>query len=613
MVLHDVVPYRGRYALESYMSFITYWVFYFRLSLHELLAELEEDEPDRAEVYMIPPDDGVETDQDSDKSDEEHEADPNHFGPSMLRTECEAILYRRNPPEYDSEDDIPLSSLVPKKRKNEKPRNTEKIQKQRAWKFEEPSFAINTECHPEQPPADLINLNSPLKFFQLFFDGNLCEVILAQSNIYASQKNVNMNLRLEELYVFFGALLLSGYAKYPNKRMYWSSESDVPKILADSMRLNRFEQIVRNLHLNDNSNIDKEDRLYKLRPIIETLNVNFRKYSGLDEKLSIDESMIPYYGKHYAKQFIKGKPIRFGFKNWALCTSNGYLLAFDIYMGKQPTLDNENKTFGIGGNVVLSLLEKANIPPHKGYQIYFDNYFTSLKLLTHLSQKGFCATGTLRENRVEKCPLKSKQEWNKAERGSSHCVSSEDVVVVQWKDNKVVSAATNFDTSANKSASRYCRETKSKINIPQPGIIYNYNRGMGGVDKLDNMVANYRTRIRQKKWWWPIFVYLFDVSVVNAWLLMRIIHPDNPICSSLLSFRRNLALAFLHSYGVKSNKGKMPPTLPIDSRFDKLNHLVDYSETDRRCAFCTKKSNFICIKCAVGLHPKRCFTAYHTK
>ena len=45
--------------------------------------------------------------------------------------------------------------------------------------------------------------------------------------------------------------------------------------------------------------------------------------------------MIPYYGKHYAKQFIRGKPIRFGFKNWALCTSSGYMMAFDIYVGKQ--------------------------------------------------------------------------------------------------------------------------------------------------------------------------------------------------------------------------------------------------------------------------------------
>ena len=43
----------------------------------------------------------------------------------------------------------------------------------------------------------------------------------------------------------------------------------------------------------------------------------------MDENVSIDKSMIPYYGKHHAKQFIKGKPIRFGFKCWAICTSKG--------------------------------------------------------------------------------------------------------------------------------------------------------------------------------------------------------------------------------------------------------------------------------------------------
>lgn len=78
---------------------------------------------------------------------------------------------------------------------------------------------------------------------------------------------------------------------------------------------------------------------------------------------------------------------------------------------------------------------------------------------------------------------------------------------------------------------------------------------MGGVDKLDTMVANCRTTIRQRKWWWPIFVYLFDVSEVNSWLLMRIIHPEDPVCSSLVSFRRNLALTVLYSNGVKSSRG----------------------------------------------------------
>ena len=127
---------------------------------------------------------------------------------------------------------------------------------------------------------------------------------------------------------------------------------------------------------------------------------------------------------------------------------------------------------------------------------------------------------------------------------------------------------------------------------------------MGGVDKMDNMVANYRTRMRQRKWWWPIFAYLFDVSVVNAWLLMRSIHPEEPVCLSLLLFRRTLALMLLHSYGVKSSKGKIAPKWIIWWTIRKLIEDV---------LFVGKKSNFICSKCGVGLHPKICFKAYHTK
>ena len=32
------------------------------------------------------------------------------------------------------------------------------------------------------------------------------------------------------------------------------------------------------------------------------------------EKYSIDEIMVPYYGRHSSKQYIRGKPIRFGYK-----------------------------------------------------------------------------------------------------------------------------------------------------------------------------------------------------------------------------------------------------------------------------------------------------------
>jgi len=44
--------------------------------------------------------------------------------------------------------------------------------------------------------------------------------------------------------------------------------------------------------------------------------------------------MVKSYAKTSLKQFIRGKPIRFGIKLWGLCTSNGFLLNLDLYCGK---------------------------------------------------------------------------------------------------------------------------------------------------------------------------------------------------------------------------------------------------------------------------------------
>lgn len=166
--------------------------------------------------------------------------------------------------------------------------------------------------------------------------------------------------------------MLSVYAKYPNKRLYWSKEN-APALLSESIRCNRFEQILRFLHLNDNNIHDISDRLYKLRPYIDSLSNSFLYHGGLNENLSVDESMIPYYGRHHAKQFVRGKPIRFGFKNWPLCPSSGYLVAFDIYTGKETERVNK---FGLGGDVVMKLVEKAQVPANSGHTLYIDNYFT---------------------------------------------------------------------------------------------------------------------------------------------------------------------------------------------------------------------------------------------
>ena len=122
-----------------------------------------------------------------------------------------------------------------------------------------------------------------------------------------------------------------------------------------------------------------------MRLLIDNLQRKFIKHRGFPEYLAIDESMIPYLEKHFAKQFIRGKPIRFGYKMWTLCSNGGYLHSFDLYMGKKENeAINTVLNIGLGENVVLNLIAKANLSSNHNHVLFFDNYFTSIPLMEEL-------------------------------------------------------------------------------------------------------------------------------------------------------------------------------------------------------------------------------------
>ena len=68
-----------------------------------------------------------------------------------------------------------------------------------------------------------------------------------------------------ELKTVFGCILLTGYSKLPHCRMYWYSSGDVPSLLSESIRRNRFDEILKNLHLANNEALNPVDRIAKLR------------------------------------------------------------------------------------------------------------------------------------------------------------------------------------------------------------------------------------------------------------------------------------------------------------------------------------------------------------
>ena len=101
------------------------------------------------------------------------------------------------------------------------------------------------------------------------------------------------------------------------------------------MSRDRFEEIMKYIHFNDNTHLDPEEKYPKVRPLMHHLNTKFIEGFCGEEQLDVDdESVVPYYGSHVYKQFIRNKPIRLGNKVWCLNVHLGYLVKFIPYQKK---------------------------------------------------------------------------------------------------------------------------------------------------------------------------------------------------------------------------------------------------------------------------------------
>ncbi|XP_072378904.1 uncharacterized protein [Diabrotica undecimpunctata] len=165
----------------------------------------------------------------------------------------------------------------------------------------------------------------PIDVFKLFFDKKCMDYLCKETVKYASQKSCPFSLSVDDLYKYFGILILSGYHPLPSRRMYWECRGDSHShLVSNTMSRNRFEQFHRFLHFNDNTLYQQTNKAFKVQPLIDHLNERFHHYlQPVNGSFSVDEAMEPYYEHHSMKQFIRGKPIRYGYKFWCVATSKG--------------------------------------------------------------------------------------------------------------------------------------------------------------------------------------------------------------------------------------------------------------------------------------------------
>ncbi|XP_050328491.1 piggyBac transposable element-derived protein 4-like [Bactrocera neohumeralis] len=206
-------------------------------------------------------------------------------------------------------------------------------------------------------PSFIDELETPAEFFQFFFDEDLINFIVEQSNILALQKDINKpaNITKSEIEQFIGEFsvntveklsenLFSGIVLYmslmklPSSRHYWDTTVG-QEFVRTIMTCNRWENIKRFLHFNNNEDMkspgeDGFDKLFKVRPLLNKIREKVLLIPK-EEQLVVDEQIIPTKCRHHLKQYIPAKPHKWGFKNFVLSGVSGFSYDFDIFAGAQ--------------------------------------------------------------------------------------------------------------------------------------------------------------------------------------------------------------------------------------------------------------------------------------
>ncbi|XP_049943210.1 piggyBac transposable element-derived protein 2-like [Schistocerca serialis cubense] len=261
---------------------------------------------------------------------------------------------------------------------------------------------------------------------------------------------------------------------------------------------------------------------------------------------------------------------------------------FEIYVGKNTCSD---RGLGLSGDIVLALTE--TLPEKQHFKVFADSWFSSIPLAIGLKERGIEFCGTIRADRMAKCPLKTEAELKKSGRGSCdwRVETTNNVALVCWFDRKRINFVSTYaSVEPMATCRRYSASEKKFIDVPRPYIVEKYNKHMEGMDLADMLIELYHINLR------------LPLTVVNGWLLHRrhTVQRGKTSKMSLLQFQANIAASLLLAGKSGSQKKRGRPSsemltrtpaakrtvcgAPVmDVRFDGFEHFADMVEKKGRC------------------------------
>jgi hypothetical protein len=185
-----------------------------------------------------------------------------------------------------------------------------------------------------------------IHYFELFWGLEIWNVLVENTNAYAQYKGARHKenkteeksrwwkaVTLYEMRIFIALLIYIGIIGTSNITSYWNTSGLTIHKPMESMTLFRFQQIKRYFHVSappTTPNLGTARWHTKLEPLASLLRTKFKAYVVLGQDVSFDEMMVPFSGRSKHTLKIKNKPVKEGFKIWALC-DHGYLWDFLFY------------------------------------------------------------------------------------------------------------------------------------------------------------------------------------------------------------------------------------------------------------------------------------------
>ncbi|XP_035639073.1 piggyBac transposable element-derived protein 2-like isoform X4 [Oncorhynchus keta] len=487
-------------------------------------------------------------------------------------------------------------------------------------------------------------VQSPYQYFKMFFTDQMLAHIAEQTNLYSVQQTGSaINTNSGEIEDLLSMLLYMGVFDFPTIVDYWHSDSRFPPV-ADTMSVRRFQSLCRFLHFNDNmQNNHSPDRFYKIRPLFNMLRQQCLLIQPTNRQ-SIAEVMVAYKGTKAGnlRHYKSNQHDKFGFRLFCRGSSSGIIHDLLLYQGDTTFLNsglNEDEQNPLLSTKVVTTLCTSIAEP-EATVVFCDNYLISLDLVKSLQARlGVRCIGTVRANGTGGATAMDDKDLAKLGRGAYDYCSQEGVIAVRWLDKKSISILSNAcGIEPLGYVRRFCRETHQKIDITCPSVMLAYIQAKEGIDLSDMLVRLYKTPMKARRWYLPLFGYILDLCIANGWLMYKRdcdLLKEKPV--HLKRFRLSVAgtLKVVNKLPTRFGQPSVPPnphTTPkqlhnpralqptADVRYDCLGHWPIFGEQRGRCNLCVKGvSRWKCSKCGDGKlflclnNKQQCFVCYHQK